>query len=147
VQPGKCELNPHGQDDQSHEARDHVTRKPAFSGFSRGSRDEQQDHSQVTRLATAIATRAVYGRPNPEWAAESVMTPVIVPGLAAKRIKGVKDAPAFEGASREVDGDPGTLSIENPIHANTPPPATMKASKQRFSDRPTDRGFAQNSRP
>ena len=62
--------------------------------------------NQVTRPATAIATRAVTGRSNPVWAAESVMTPVIVPGLAAKRINGVKDAPEFEGASREVDEDP-----------------------------------------
>jgi hypothetical protein len=27
-----------------------------------------------------------------------VMTPVIVPGLAAKRTNGVKDAPEFDGA-------------------------------------------------
>ena len=34
---------------------------------------------------------------------ESVMTPVIVPGLAAKRTNGVKDAPTFDDALRGVD--------------------------------------------
>ena len=86
--------------------------------------------SQVTRPAMAIATRAVTGRSNPVWAAESVMTPVIVPGLAAKRINGVKDAPEFAGALPDVDEVAWPLSMEKPIHASTPPPATIKASRE-----------------
>ena len=66
-------------------------------------RETSNKTSQVRRPATAIATRAVTGRSNPVWAAESVMTPVIVPGLAAKRINGVKDAPEFDGALPDVD--------------------------------------------
>ena len=66
-------------------------------------RETSNKTSQVKRPATAIATRAVTGRSNPVWAAESVMTPVIVPGLAAKRTNGVKDAPEFDGALRGVD--------------------------------------------
>ena len=46
-------------------------------------RETSNKTSQVTTPATAIATRAVTGRPNPVWAAESVMTPVMVPGLAS----------------------------------------------------------------
>ena len=61
-------------------------------------RETSNKTGQVTRPATAIATRAVTGRSNPVWAAESVITPVIVPGLAAKRTNGVKDAPEFDGA-------------------------------------------------
>lgn len=54
------------------------------------------------------------------------MTPAIVPGLAANRIKGVRD-----GVESVDAPDEGVLplSIENPIHANTPPPATIKASR------------------
>ena len=51
------------------------------------------------------------------------MTPVMVPGLAAKRISGVSDCFDLESPAA---GCP--LSMENPIHASTPPPATMKAS-------------------
>jgi len=49
------------------------------------------------------------------------MTPVIVPGLAAKRINGVSDGLA----SGEAAGGPGgrPRSMENPIQASTPPPA------------------------
>ena len=61
--------------------------------------------SHVRTLATATATRAVTGKPNRVWAAESVITPVIVPGLAANRIKGVKDAPGVEDASGDADED------------------------------------------
>ena len=51
--------------------------------------------SQVTALAITTATRAVIGKFNRVWAAASVMTPVMVPGLAAKRIRGVKESLAF----------------------------------------------------
>src|SRR5690242_14459340 len=50
--------------------------------------------NQVTPLATTTAAKAVIGNPNRVWAAASVMTPVIVPGLAANRIKGIKELPA-----------------------------------------------------
>src|SRR6185295_19125257 len=93
------------------------------------SRETSNKTSQVKTPATAIATKAVTGRPNPVCAAESVMTPVIVPGLAAKRINGVNDAPEFEDISLFDDMDPRPLSMEKPIHARTPPPATMKASR------------------
>lgn len=66
-------------------------------------RETRSKTSQVKIPATAIATRAVTGRSNPVWAAESVMTPVIVPGLAAKRTNGVKDALEFDGALRGAD--------------------------------------------
>ena len=68
-------------------------------------RETSNKTSQVKTPATAIATRAVTGRSNPVCAAESVMTPVIVPGLAAKRISGVKDAPEFDDGSLVVDKD------------------------------------------
>ena len=38
------------------------------------------------------------------------MTPVIVPGLAAKRIRGVKDASEFDDGSLVFDGDAWPLS-------------------------------------
>ena len=66
-------------------------------------RETRNKTSHVTRPATAIATRAVTGRSSPVWAAERVMTPVIVPGLAAKRTSGVKDAPEFFGALTDID--------------------------------------------
>ena len=53
--------------------------------------------SHVRALATTTATRAVTGNPNLVLAADSVITPVIVPGLAANKIKGVRDAPVPEG--------------------------------------------------
>src|SRR5262245_3527125 len=54
--------------------------------------------SHVTVLATTTAARAVVGKPNRVWAAERVITPVMVPGLAANRIKGIRDVPATEVA-------------------------------------------------
>ena len=59
--------------------------------------------NHVKTLATATARRAVTGKPKLVWAAESVITPVIVPGLAANRIKGVKDVPGAEGVLSDVD--------------------------------------------
>jgi hypothetical protein len=47
--------------------------------------------SHITLVATATATSAVTGIPDFACATESVMTLVIVPGLAAKRISGVRD--------------------------------------------------------
>jgi len=53
----------------------------------------------ITAVATATATSAVTGNSSFAWATASVMTPVIVPGLAANRISGVIDrfssAPSF----------------------------------------------------
>ena len=48
--------------------------------------------------------RAVTGRSDPVWAAESVITPVIVSGLAANRTNGVKDALEFDGAFCDFGG-------------------------------------------
>ena len=79
--------------------------------------------SQVIPVATAIAINEVSGNVIRVCATESVMTPVMVPGLAAKRISGVSDCFDLESPAA---GCP--LSMENPIHANTPPPATIKAS-------------------
>ena len=42
----------------------------------------------ITATATEIATSAVIGNSGECWAVASVMTPVIVPGLAANRITG-----------------------------------------------------------
>jgi hypothetical protein len=47
--------------------------------------------SHITVVATAAATRTLTGIPDFPCATESVMTPAIVPGLAAKRINGVSD--------------------------------------------------------
>ena len=54
---------------------------------------------QITAVVTATATSAVTGSSSFAWATASVMTPVIVPGLAANKISGVIDrfssAPSF----------------------------------------------------
>jgi len=86
--------------------------------------------SQVTTTATQTATTAVVGKLRRVCAAEIVMTPVMVPGLAANRIKGVRDESwcRAEDVSAVIEARP--LSIENPIQARTPPPATMNASKE-----------------
>ena len=56
----------------------------------------------IMAVATATATSAVTGSCNFAWATERVITPVIVPGLAANKITGVIDrsfsAPSFEGS-------------------------------------------------
>ena len=56
----------------------------------------------ITAVATATATSAVTGSSSFAWATASVITPVIVPGLAANKITGVIDrsfsAPSFEGS-------------------------------------------------
>ena len=58
--------------------------------------------THLTAVATATATSAVTGSCNFAWATERVITPVIVPGLAANKITGVIDrsfsAPSFEGS-------------------------------------------------
>ena len=79
--------------------------------------------------ATAMASRAVTGSFNCAWAAERVITPVMVSGLATKRIKGVSDGSEFACATVEADAADWLLSMENPIQASTSPPATIKASK------------------
>src|SRR5262245_12852808 len=80
----------------------------------------------ITTVATATATSAVTGSSNLVWTTASVMTPVIVPGLAANKINGVSDrfwSPAALGTGAELP-----RNMENPIQASTPPPATEKAS-------------------
>ena len=47
--------------------------------------------AHITATATATATSAVVGSANFACATASVMTPVIVPGLAANKISGVSD--------------------------------------------------------
>jgi hypothetical protein len=45
----------------------------------------------ITTVATATAASAVTGSCSLVWTTASVMTPVIVPGLAANKITGVSD--------------------------------------------------------
>ena len=87
-------------------------------------RETSNKTNQVKRPATAIATRAVTGRSNPVWAAESVMTPVIVPGLAAKRTNGVNDAPESTEhctASMRLLDRSAWRSPSMPVHRRPPP--------------------------
>jgi len=105
-----------------------VVRAKPSAPSGRATRAMMTRASQVTALATTTATRAVTGIFNLVWAAASVITPVIVPGLAAKRISGVRDFLEFEAPLGDAGEDPCSLSIRKPIHDNTPPPATMNAS-------------------
>src|SRR4029079_9641539 len=79
--------------------------------------------THITTVATTTATSAVTGSANFACATASVMTPVIVPGLAANRITGPSDrvsaALFFEGSWAW-----GELprNMENPIQVRTPPP-------------------------
>src|SRR5512133_1860749 len=73
--------------------------------------------NQVIPVATAIAINEVSGNVIRVCATESVMTPVMVPGLAAKRISGVSDCVDLASTAT---GCP--LSMENPIHGSTPAP-------------------------
>ena len=86
-----------------------------------------------TRTSTArVATTpimAVMGSGRFPWAAATVITPVIVPGLAANRINGVKEV------DREFSGEPlaglswADLSMLAPIQTRIPPPAQENASR------------------
>lgn len=80
--------------------------------------------SHVNVIATPTATRDVSGIPIGECAADSVMTPVIVPGLAAKRTS--DESPGLSDCVVSFCGDFefGPLSMVNPIQTNTAPPAT-----------------------
>src|SRR5271157_5929201 len=85
----------------------------------------------MTTAATVTATSAVTGNICRECATARVTTPVIVPGLAAKRISGVSavllSAPILVLVeSLAPVGLP--RNIENPIQDNTPPPAPENAS-------------------
>ena len=77
---------------------------------------------QVTSSATAMDTSTVMGNSLRECAMESVMTPVMVPGLAAKRINGVKET-LLCILLLPVVGDETPLSICKPIQPKTSPPA------------------------
>ena len=85
----------------------------------------------ITTAANATATSAVTGRSSFEWETARVMTPVIVPGLAANRIKGVSDR-LSSARSLGASWACGELlrSMENPIQVSTPPPAIEKASSE-----------------
>jgi hypothetical protein len=74
---------------------------------------DQDPHHNV-----ATATSAVTGIPDFAWATESVMTPVIVPGLAAKRM-----SDGLASGVEAAGGDPGgrPRSMANPSQASTPP--------------------------
>lgn len=76
-----------------------------------------------------MATRAVIGNYSFVCAVETVITPVMVPGLAANRIKAVSDGFEFEELPEDADAEVLPLSMEKPIHDNTPPPATINASR------------------
>jgi hypothetical protein len=125
------ELHTHGDDDQPHEPRCRVAQKatgcvtfPAGNEnhhdphYHRGHRDRDQRRDRQQRPGMATA---------------SVMTPVIVPGLAANNIRGVSDAfsSAFSSAPSFAVSWAGAelaLNMVKPIHDSTPPPATEKAS-------------------
>lgn len=83
-------------------------------------------HMASRAMATAVSAVTGSGSRWPLGMAK-VMTPVIVPGLAAKMISGASHrvSPSFAGLS--VAALPA--SIENPIHDSTPPPATEEASR------------------
>jgi hypothetical protein len=72
---------------------------------------------------TTIANRALTGTARSECATEGVMTPVIVPELAANRINGVNEVSSVSDAGDDVV-DALPLSIRKPIHISTMPPAT-----------------------
>ena len=85
--------------------------------------------SHMPSVATATAINAVTGKVSFECAAAKVITPVMVPGLAAKRMSGPSEtfwlvsSSCARGWSLQL-----LLSIENLIQDNTPPPATENAS-------------------
>jgi hypothetical protein len=81
----------------------------------------------ITTVATVTATSAVTGSDSFVWTTAIVMTPVIVPGLAANKITGVSDRFWFlvAGTGAELP-----RNMVNPIQASTPPPATEMASSE-----------------
>ena len=82
---------------------------------------------------TAIARIAVTGTASSECDADTVITPVIVPGLAANRISGAIGDPGCGEAPCPSLASPGVAVImPAPIHTRTPPPAHANA----FSETP-----------
>ena len=73
--------------------------------------------SQVTVRANITATRAVTGSPVSACETDRVMTPVIVPGLAANRTRGASGLPASSHLFQAV-GDVVPRSIKNPIQVS-----------------------------
>src|SRR5271155_299283 len=84
----------------------------------------------MTTTATETATSAVNGNISLVCTTARVTTPVIVPGLAAKRISGVSAALLLGPVLVESLGSVWLpRNIEKPIHDNKPPPATENASR------------------
>src|SRR6187455_481665 len=79
-------------------------------------------------VATITATSAVTGNVSLVCVAASVMTPVIVPGLAANIINGASDTFFVLSCGADLLSVELPRNIVNPIQDNTPPPATEKAS-------------------
>jgi len=74
AQAGECELDAHGESDESHDAA-----AALLARFQQdGELDDKPHHGN-----------AVTGTASREWTTARVITPVIVPGLAAKRISGL----------------------------------------------------------
>ena len=90
--------------------RERVAQKPAASRFAPEPRDEH--HRQPGNPGShRDSDHEVSGNFIRVWATESVMTPVMVPGLR-QRISGVSDCIDFESPAAGC-----LLSMENPIHA------------------------------
>src|SRR6187455_3058142 len=81
-------------------------------------------------VATITATSAVTGNVSLVCVAASVITPVIVPGLAANMISGASDTFSELSCGADLLSVELPRNIVNPIQDNTPPPATEKASSE-----------------
>jgi hypothetical protein len=81
----------------------------------------------VTPLASATATRAAVSGERELCMGSRKCN---YSGKCLNRTKGVRDVRAAEGVSDAAgEDDVCPLSMEKPIHARTPPPATMNASR------------------
>ena len=125
------ELYAHSDDDQSHKPCHHVVQKAVRASCARLAVCDKRHNDPHYDRGYHDCDERVTGSANFACATASVMTPVIVPGLAANRITGPSDrvstALFFEGSWAW-----GELprNMENPIQVRTPPPAIEKASSR-----------------
>ena len=125
----KGELDSHCDHDQPHETGYCVADKSARAVRIFAETNSQGNREQHHQHAHKYGYQGGDGKLMPRLGNGKRNTPVIVPGLAAKRISGVSDRFSFAAGSPdrwEPVGAP--RNIPNPIQASTPPPATMKAS-------------------
>jgi hypothetical protein len=127
AQAGQRELRSHGYDDQPHEPRRRIAQKTTSCvSFRAAQKDHHEPHDQRGHHHRDEC------RDRQPWLCvvddSDRDDSVIVPGLVANKITGVSDR--FSSASFfAVSGaDELPRSIEKPIQANTPPPATEKAA-------------------